>query len=176
VRRLPDTPERIARGIWAGVFISFSPLFGLHFILAALIARLMNGNIFASIMATFFGNPLTYVPIGIISLETGHFLLGSELTDAVGRSFGGKFMDAWRDLKHNIVALFSNERADWDGLRVFFDEVFLPYLVGGWIPGVIAATVCYVISVPLIRASQKSRRRKIRAKFEHIKRMASEEP
>ncbi len=25
VRRLPDSPERIARGIWAGVFTTFTP-------------------------------------------------------------------------------------------------------------------------------------------------------
>ena len=26
LRRLPDTPERIARGIWAGVFVTFHAL------------------------------------------------------------------------------------------------------------------------------------------------------
>ena len=66
VRRLPDSPERIARGIWAGVFVTFTPFFGLHFIFAALIARMMQGNILASLMATFFGIPLTYVPIGVL--------------------------------------------------------------------------------------------------------------
>ncbi|MEL6961065.1 MAG: DUF2062 domain-containing protein, partial [Pseudomonadota bacterium] len=25
LRRIPDSPERIARGIWAGVFTTFSP-------------------------------------------------------------------------------------------------------------------------------------------------------
>jgi len=61
VRRLPDSPERIARGIWAGVFVTFTPLYTMHFIVAALIARLIQGNILAALMATFFGNPLTYV-------------------------------------------------------------------------------------------------------------------
>ena len=174
VRRLPDTPERIARGIWAGVFTSFTPLFGLHFLLAALIARVMKGNILASIMATFFGNPLTYVPIGVISMQIGHFLLGSEFDSTVERSFGGKFIDAWRDLKHNFLALFADRDPDWRGLEVFFDEIFLPYLVGSLIPGAVAATVCYILSVPLIRAYQNSRRRKIRAKFEAIKQRAAE--
>ncbi|MDA0961670.1 MAG: DUF2062 domain-containing protein, partial [Proteobacteria bacterium] len=59
VRRLPDSPERIARGIWAGVFTTFTPFYGLHFIVAAIISRVMQGNILASLMATFFGNPLT---------------------------------------------------------------------------------------------------------------------
>ena len=130
VRRLPDSPERIARGIWAGVFTTFTPFYGLHFLVAAVLARLMGGNIFASLMATFFGNPLTYVPIGIISLKTGHFLLGTEFDEHTRRSFGGKFVDAWGDLKHNVLALFNGAEPDWQGLEVFYSQVFFPYLVG----------------------------------------------
>ncbi|MEO0946532.1 MAG: DUF2062 domain-containing protein, partial [Pseudomonadota bacterium] len=47
VRRLPDRPERIARGIWAGVFTTFTPFYGMHFVTAALVAYLMRGNILA---------------------------------------------------------------------------------------------------------------------------------
>ena len=103
VQRLPDSPERISRGIWAGVFTTFSPLYGLHFLIAALIARLMNGNILAALLATFFGNPLTYLPIGIVSLKTGHFLLGTEFEAGSEQSLGGKFLDAGRDLKENLT-------------------------------------------------------------------------
>ena len=76
VRRLPDTPEKISRGIWAGVFTTFTPFYGLHFVVAAIIARVMRGNIFAALMATFFGSPPTYIPIAIASLGTGHWMLG----------------------------------------------------------------------------------------------------
>ena len=48
VRRLPDSPERIARGIWAGVFVTFTPFYGFHFFVAVLLARLMQGNILAA--------------------------------------------------------------------------------------------------------------------------------
>jgi uncharacterized protein (DUF2062 family) len=51
MKRLPDSPERIARGVWAGVFVTFTPLFGMHFIVAALLAKLMKGNILAALMA-----------------------------------------------------------------------------------------------------------------------------
>ena len=51
VRRLPDTPEKISRGIWAGVFAAFTPFYGLHFVIAAVIAKLMRGNILASLMS-----------------------------------------------------------------------------------------------------------------------------
>jgi uncharacterized protein (DUF2062 family) len=173
VRRLPDSPERIARGIWAGVFTTFTPFYGIHFVIAAIIARLMQGNILASLMATFFGNPLTYVPIGLVSLQSGHWLLGDHFEEGNYRSFLGKFADAGKDLKDNFVALFTEDKADWSGISVFYDEVFFPYLIGGVIPGIVAATICYYLSVPLIRAYQHRRKGAIKAKLEAIKKKAA---
>lgn len=173
VRRLPDEPERIARGIWAGVFTTFMPYYGLHFLIAAFIATVMRGNILAALMATFFGNPLTYVPIGVISLQTGHWLLGSEMTEEHERSFGGKFIDAGGDLWQNLVAVLTGQPQDWSGLVLFYDEIFFPYMVGGIIPGIVTATICYYLTVPVIRAYQKRRKGVIKAKFEALKAKAA---
>jgi len=173
VRRLPDTPEKIARGIWAGVFTTFTPFYGIHFFIAAMLATTMRGNIIASLMATFFGNPLTYVPIGIVALQTGHWLLGTEMKEGTERSFGGKFVDAGEDLWQNLLNLILGEPRDWTGLATFYDEIFFPYLVGGLIPGVIAATISYYLAVPVIRAYQKRRKGAIKAKFESLKAKAA---
>lgn len=169
VRRLPDTPEKIARGVWAGVFTTFTPFYGLHFIIAALIARVMRGNILAALLATFFGNPLTYVPIGVVSLQTGHWLLGSRPSDGFESSLGSKFEGAGRDLWHNFSAAFTEEVANWHRLHVFYDEVFFPYLVGGILPGIIVASVSYYLTVPLIGAYQNRRRKALRAKLDLLK-------
>lgn len=169
VRRLPDSPERIARGIAAGVFTSFTPFYGLHFVVAVLLARLFNGNILAALSGTFFGNPLTYVPIGVASLQTGHWLLGTDFDTEVDHSLIGKFFGVSKDVWNNLLALVSEREADWHGLQLFYNEVFLPYMIGGVIPGIIAATVCYFLSVPLIRVYQQRRRSKIKAKFKAIK-------
>ena len=171
LRRLPDKPERIARGIWAGVFTTFTPFYGFHFVCAALIALVMRGNILAAIMATFFGNPLTYVPIGVVSLQTGHWLLGSRFSKEAERSFGGKFVDAGADLWNNMWNLLLGQPRDWSQWHVFYDEVFFPYMIGGIIPGIVTATAAYYLSVPLIRAYQHRRRGAIQAKFEAIKAM-----
>jgi uncharacterized protein (DUF2062 family) len=175
VRRLPDSPERIARGIWAGVFTTFTPFYTMHFVVAFLIARLMQANILAALMATFFGNPLTYVPIGFVALKTGHFLLGTEFEEHHARSFGGKFLDAGGDLKNNFIAMFNDQSPDWHGLSIFYHEIFLPYLVGGILPGAITATICYYLSVPLIRAYQKRRKKIIKKKFDAIRKKAESE-
>lgn len=179
VQRLPDTPEKIARGIAAGVFAAFTPFYGLHFILAAIIARLMRGNILASLLATFFGNPLTYIPIGVASLGTGYWLLDRPFNTALF-GFGGdadadyctlgcRFGNAFTDITHNFMAMFTPEKADWHGLTEFYHEVFYPYMIGGIIPGIVCGGIAYYLSVPLITAYQKRRRKALQAKLDQLK-------
>lgn len=173
VRRLPDTPEKIARGIFAGVWTTFTPFFGFHFIVALVLAKIMRGNILAALLATFFGNPLTYVPIAAVSLETGHFLLGTRPRQGSDLSLGEKFGGAWSDLWHNFMAMFSPERADWAGLAIFYREVFFPFMIGGIIPGIVAGGIAYYLSVPVIQVYQNSRRKKLRAKLDSLRKPAA---
>lgn len=175
LRRLPDQPHRIARGIFAGVFMCFTPLFGLHFLLSALLAWVIRGNVVAALLATFFGNPLTFVPIGVLSMQTGFLLLGRQVeTEAeLQRSLGAKFVDAGSDLRDNLVALFGDRPADWSNLLVFYDEVFLPYLIGGIIPGLVAGLIGYFISLPLIQAYQNRRRGLLKAKWHSLREKAA---
>lgn len=176
LRRLPDTPEKIGRGIWAGVFASFTPLFGLHFILAAVLAKLMRGNVLAALIGTFFGNPLTFVPIGLVSIELGYFLLGSRPEAGLLQTMPEAFSAAAGDLWHNLRAVFGPEQADWAGLAEFWDEVFLPYLVGGILPGVLASTVCYALTVQLARAHQARRKRRLGEKLAALQKKAARGP
>lgn len=171
LHRLPDPPHRIARGIFAGVFTTFTPFYGLHFLVAAVLAWVLRGSIPAALLGTFFGNPLTYVPIGVASLQTGHFILGrtGPGEDEVRRSLGGKFLDAGDDLRNNFVAMFSDRAADWHSLHVFYDEVFFPYMIGGIVPGIITALICYYLSLPVIQAYQNRRKGALKAKWEALK-------
>ena len=172
MRRLPGTPEQIARGVFAGVFASFTPFFGMHFIFAALMALLMRGSVLASLLATFVGNPLTYVPIAIISLQTGHWLLGTTMRGSFDASLFEKFGAAAGDLWHNFLALFTPEVAHWDELGRFYQDVFFPWMVGSVIPGTLFGLLFYYLSVPLIRAYQKRRAAKLREKMEKLRRQA----
>ena len=167
LNRLPDPPDRVARGISAGVFTTFTPFYGLHFFIAVFLALVVRGNLPASLLATFFGNPLTYVPIGVISLQTGYALLGRPrpAEDELSRSLGGKFVDAGADLANNLGAIFTERQADWDGLAVFYHEVFFPYMIGGIIPGLLAGLAAYYLSLPVITAYQARRKGLLKAKW-----------
>ncbi|MGI3169562.1 DUF2062 domain-containing protein [Pseudooceanicola sp. C21-150M6] len=180
MRRLPDSPEKIARGIFAGVVTVFTPFYGLHFVTAAMIAFIVRGNVLAAILSTFIGNPLTYVPIALISVQMGLFLTGRHPSEAgTGENFGQIFYYAAINLKNNVVALFTDVDANWGPLRIFYHDLFYPYMVGGIIPGVAFGLLAYYLSVPLIRAYQARRRgalkkklAAIRAKSEAAKRTA----
>jgi len=169
LHRLPDTPEKISRGVAAGVFTTFTPFYGFHFVVAALLALLLRGNLVAALLSTFFGNPLTYVPIGIVSLQTGYWLLGTRPAQDVEEGFLRKFSGAGGDLWHNFKALFTPEVAEWARLARFYDDVFLPYLIGGLAPGVIAGAIAYFVALPIIRAYQNRRKNRLRAKLQKLK-------
>jgi uncharacterized protein (DUF2062 family) len=170
MRRLPDTPEKIARGIFAGVFVVFTPFYGMHFFAAVLLAFILRGNFLASLLATFVGNPLTYVPIGLISIQTGYFLLDRPLgRHGDEENFARIFFHAARDLKDNVIALFTDVDADWSGLAIFYHDIFYPYMIGGIIPGLISGLVAYYVSVPLIRAYQARRRGALKKKLAAIR-------
>ena len=152
LRRLPDSPEKIGRGMAAGVFISFTPLYGLHFIGGLVIAKLIRGNLIASLIGTFINNFVTLVPISAMAMALGYWALGKELDTHLVRELGHYFSEAGRDLWHNFWAIFTPETMDWAGLAVFFREVFVPYFVGGVGPGLLMAAVCYWLTVQLARA------------------------
>jgi uncharacterized protein (DUF2062 family) len=172
MHRLPGTPEQIARGVFAGAFTIFTPFFGLHFFVAAFLAKVMRGSILAALLATFLGNPLTYVPIAFISLQTGHWMLGTTMRGELNDSIFAKFGAAAGDLWHNFIAIFTPETAHWEELHRFYDDVFFPWMVGSIIPGVICGVVCYYLSVPVIRAYQKRRSARLRKKMEKLREQA----
>ena len=168
LRRLPDKPHRIARGIAAGIFVSFSPFFGFHFLIAAGLAWLMGGNMVAALLATFVGNPLTFPIIMTVSVELGGWLLGHPgglPLHAIVGAFAGASVELWENLR----AVFTAQPAHWTSLIRFFHRVFWPYLVGGIIPGIGAGLTGYYLSLPVIGAYQKRRQKKLRERIEKLR-------
>ncbi len=164
LRRLPDPPHRISRGIAAGIFVCFTPFFGLHFLTAAILAWLMRGNILAAILATFFGNPLTFPIIAEISTDLGARMLGLPIEMHLPQIMAA-FGNAMGDLAHNFKAMFTDDVAEWRRLGHFLHFVILPYTVGGIIPGIITAGFFYMLSRPAISAYQKRRIKKLKARY-----------
>ncbi|WP_245418477.1 MULTISPECIES: DUF2062 domain-containing protein [Cohaesibacter] len=78
ILRLSGSPYMIAAGVAAGVFTSFTPFLGFHFLISWAIAFLIGGNMLAAAIGTGVGNPITFPFIWGATYTTGCFLLGKE--------------------------------------------------------------------------------------------------
>lgn len=156
LRRLPDDPHRIARGVAAGMFCNFPPLFGVQMLSAALLAWVFRGNVLAAVLATFVSNPLTTPLIAFLSLELGHWMLGTHGALDVNMLVHA-FSDAGTEIWSNIQAIFTDEPTRWYRLKNFFFSIFLPYALGSILPGIVASIATYYLSLPLIVAYHKLR-------------------
>jgi uncharacterized protein (DUF2062 family) len=74
---LDDPPERTALAFAIGTAIAFSPLLGLHTILAALIAIVWRLNKVAIFSGSYLNNPWTVAPIVAFSWALGRLIIGS---------------------------------------------------------------------------------------------------
>ena len=69
-------PGHISTGFAVGVFVSFTPFFGLHTPLAIALAFLFRLNKVACITGAWINTPLTIVPVLVASYNLGRFLRG----------------------------------------------------------------------------------------------------
>ncbi|MEM6973801.1 MAG: DUF2062 domain-containing protein [Pseudomonadota bacterium] len=143
IRRLPDSPHRIALGVACGAVASFTPLFGFHFFVAVFLAWCVRANMLASAFGTAVGNPITFPLIAYASLSVGWWITGEKVGDQDNLSFG------W--LTENI------------------DAIFYPYAVGGILPGLTTGIVCYFVVGPFVAAYQERRRKKLAARADRLR-------
>ena len=170
MRRLPDQPHRVARGVFAGSLIGFLPLPGLQFLAAWGAARLARGNVLAALLATFNTNPLTTPFFAVLAMTLGHWIMGIEAplnAEYIGMAFG----DAGRDLWFNFTALFGPEKARWHGLIKFWHEIYVPYFIGALGPGLVLSIIAYYITIPLVEAYQKARAAKAKDRAERRRKL-----
>jgi uncharacterized protein (DUF2062 family) len=170
LRRLPDQPHRIGRGVAAGVFASFTPLFGFHFLSAAACAWLIGGNILAALLSTFVGNPITFPFIAVAAVSLGQRLLGIEAELSPQHIFG-EFAQASAELWHNITSIFGPETAHWGHLSDFFWHLYWPYIVGGTILGLPIAILSHYLTVPVIKAYHRRRSKKMAERIARVSRL-----
>ncbi|MCP4330836.1 MAG: DUF2062 domain-containing protein [Alphaproteobacteria bacterium] len=89
---MPGTPYSIAAGFASGAAMSMTPFIGLHFVLSAILAWVIGGNLIASAFGTIIGNPWTFPLIWVWIYYIGNFILGTAgagtgLPDSLSWSF-----------------------------------------------------------------------------------------
>ncbi len=169
LKRIPDTPHKISLGMSCGIFASFTPLFGLHFLIAGLLSYVLRANVLASLIGTFIGNPITFPIITVFNLKLGEWILGSSEYSSVD---GGKIFEGFLDFIFLIYKNLFTEGSVGENsvprINEFLNGVFLPYSLGGIIGGLFVAIISYFLLRPLVATYQKQRD-SLRAKREKKK-------
>jgi hypothetical protein len=149
--RISATPHTIALGAAAGAFISFTPLLGLHFVLAGLIAFVLGGSIVASAIGTAVGNPLTFPFIWLASYNLGALLLGHRQRTRLTI-----------DLPDNMLMfLFSEPRMVWRAFWFAIDPYIIPMMVGGVPLGLACGVAVYILVRSAVAGYQRRRQNRI---------------
>lgn len=165
IRRIPDTPHRIALGFACGVMVSFTPFFGLHLAGSVALAWLLGGNMIAALIGQVVGNPVTLPFIALVSMSLGRRILGEP--GATGRDFARvveAFSTGAEGLWETFLSLFGRGESQLAKVAVIWDEVMLPYFVGGLLPGFATSLLFYFLIRFLVYSYQVARRRRMERK------------
>ena len=139
VLRLGDSPHAIALGFACGVGVSYTPFVGFHFVMSAVLAYFLRGNLIASAIGTAVGNPLTFPAMWWLAYQLGHLMLGTHAGDLVLPGTEGA--PPWYDVL----------------------PILKPMLLGAVPLGFASGFVAYLIVRAIVRTYQNARRRHILA-------------
>ena len=87
--RINASAHSIALGCALGVFAVFTPFLGFQMMIGALLAMALRGNVLASAVGSFAGNPLTYPIIWISTFTVGNVLLDSSASAGMSKLSDG---------------------------------------------------------------------------------------
>jgi uncharacterized protein (DUF2062 family) len=141
--RLSGSPHAIAIGCAAGLFVAWSPLFGLHYGLAIACALIVRGNVLAALLATTIGNPLTLPAMWVADFKLGERLLGAHHV----RRLAFELQDSLAHRSFNAIL-----------------PIVKPIFIGSIPLGLISACIGYFIVRGAVQAYQRARRERLEAR------------
>lgn len=124
---LGETPHRTAVAFTLGVFIAFTPIYGLHTASVAFLAWALRLNFPAILVGSLINNPWTVVPILGATMWTGFFLLGIQDVPDV----------SWSRL--SVATLYETVR-----------PFILPFTLGALTLSVLGALLAYPLGLLLV--------------------------
>ncbi len=157
--RLSGSPHAIAIGCAAGVFIGFTPLYGMQFLLAGLLAWVLGGSILAAVLGTFVANPVSFPLIWFSTYKIGCIMLTGNLLGACGALPEG--LAGWASAIFARLMDFSVETAIMLFQGVW--PVVKPMVLGSLPLGTLAAVATYIIVRQMVELRQRRRRERLAA-------------
>ena len=133
ILHLGDSPRRTALAFAIGVFIAFSPAYGLHTISVFLFAWAFRLNVVAMLAGSLVNNPWTLFPILVSTMWVGLKLLPTSAPPPLN----------WSYFTFQVLSNSSHFTFQmlWSQLQPFF----LPFVVGATVLGILAALVAFAL-------------------------------
>lgn len=138
-----DTPRRTAAAFTLGVFIGFSPLFGLHTLLAVVLAFALGLNRVATVAGAYVNLPWFVAPYYTLTTMAAARVLGTPIPPQFAARLGELF----------DMSIFS--AGFWAGLAQLLAPLLVPFVVGSTAGAAALATVAYWLALPAIVAGRK---------------------
>ena len=133
VLHLRESPQRTALAFAIGVFIGFSPAYGLHTVMVIICAWALGLNFLALMAGAFLNNPWTVVPILGATYWVGALLLG--------RSDSPSF--DWHDV--SFIAIYEQVM-----------PYAMPFFLGGLVLSVLGAALAYPLAYYFVAKHRQS--------------------
>ena len=147
VLHLDDAPRKISLGLAIGVFISCTPLYGLHTLLAVVAALVFRLNKVATITGAWLNLPWFAPFVYGLSLKVGEFILS-----------GGQGLETMRGMGLEDLAAMFRPSLSLDRFREGFlassrlmFSASKPLFVGTTVVGFVAGVVTYFLSLGAVR-------------------------
>jgi uncharacterized protein len=141
--RIGASPHRLALGLAIGVFVASTPLLGLQFMLAGVLAWMLRASLPAAMIGTFWANPITCPPIWLASYGIGAALLGLD-----------PFVEG-RGVPEALTRLgamtLHMDRHAWPAMYDAVRPILQPVLLGSIPLGLAFASIVYVLVRHLTR-------------------------
>ena len=149
--RIRATPHVIALGFAAGAFASFTPFVGFHFVIGAVVALIIGGNLLSSALGTCVGNPISFPFIWLSTYNLGGYLLGYDHRDEIDISLPE---GTW-------AMLFKNPPQFWDAFWGALGPVVKPMLLGSVPLGLTCGLITYFAIYAMVEGYQRRRRERL---------------
>ena len=168
VMRLNATPHAIAAGVAAGVFASFTPFIGTHFVIAFIISWVIRGNLLAAAFGTFAGNPISFLFIWPAIYEIGAFVLG------IPRNYADITIlaETMQEIINAILSINASETIST--FSKIWEPLIYPMSIGGMILGPVFAIPTYLITKRATEMFKQKNKKKITEKAKAIRQIIAD--
>lgn len=151
ILHIDDSPHKIALGLAIGLFIAWTPLLGLHILLAIALSVLLRANKFAALVSVLVGNIFTFAFIYYPAYLVGRVVCDVFINhNNVSREQISEIFSRLFAPTNIITGIFTKQY--WSEFANLTKTVGLELWVGCFIVGGLVAVGSYIICHYLIKS------------------------